>query len=505
MGAIAVLGTASDVGKSLIATALCRLLADAGRDPVPFKAQNMSLQAGVTADGGEMSRAQILQAQACRLAPHVDMNPVLLKPTTDRQAEVVVLGQARGRAAARDYFEENAPGKGARGRGRWAELGAVADAALDRLRARHRTIVLEGAGSPVELNLMRADFVNLRPARRAGAAIVLVADIDRGGVFAQVKGTLDLLPAEDRARVLGVVVNRFRGDPALFEDGVHALEAIAGCPVLAVVPWLGHGLDEEDRPLSLPIDAPAVPGALNVAVVLHPHVANTDDVAPLLAESDVAATWVTTARALAAGAPGPDLVILPGSKATVADLHHHLASGMAEAVRSAAASGAFLLGLCGGYQMLGRRLVDPAGTDGPPGEWPGLELLPVETTFGPDKHLVATSFTSTWPAPGETVSGYEIHRGRTTGTGAPLVREDGAAVGMVGERIVGSYLHGLLQADAWRRDFLNVVRAARGLPTRPTALREPLELRISRWSRHVAAALRGDAWERLLAAASPPT
>ena len=358
----------------------------------------MSLQAGVTADGGEMSRAQILQAQACRLAPHVDMNPVLLKPTTDRQAEVVVLGHARGRAAARDYFTGT------------NELGAVAEAALDRLRSRHRTIVLEG-GSPVELNLMRVDFVNLRPARRADAAIVLVADIDRGGVFAQVKGTLELLPAEDRARVLGVVVNRFRGDPALFEDGIVALEALAGCPVLAVVPWLGHGLDEEDRPLSLPIDAAPVPGALNVAVVLHPRVANTDDVAPLLAEPDVAATWVTTAGGLA----GRDLVILPGSKATVADLQHHVASGMAEAVRDAATSGAFVLGLCGGYQMLGRRLVDPDGTDGPPGEWPGLDLLPVETTFGPDKHLVATSFTSAWPVPGETVSGYEIpprpHRG----------------------------------------------------------------------------------------------
>jgi adenosylcobyric acid synthase len=483
MAAIAVLGTASDVGKSLIATALCRLLADAGRDPAPFKAQNMSLQAGVTSDGGEMSRAQILQAQACRLAPHVDMNPVLLKPTTDRQAEVVVLGRARGLASARDYFT----GKN--------DLALVADAALDRLRARHRTIVLEGAGSPVELNLMRVDFVNLRPARRADAAIVLVADIDRGGVFAQVKGTLDLLPAHDRARVLGVVVNRFRGDPALFDDGIAALEAHAGCPVLAVVPWLEHGLDEEDRPLSLPIDAPPVPGALNVAVVLHPRVANTDDVAPLLAEADVAATWVTTAGGLS----GRDLVILPGSKATVADLQHHVATGMAEAVRDAAASGGFVLGLCGGYQMLGRRLIDPEGTDGPPGEWPGLALLSVETTFGPDKHLVATSFTSAWPGPGETLAGYEIHRGRTVGAGAPLVVEAGVAVGVVGQRCLGSYLHGLLQADAWRRDFLNVVRAARGLPTRPVAIRDPLELRIARWSRHVAAAFRGDAWARLLA------
>ncbi len=524
MGAIAVLGTASDVGKSLIATALCRLLADEGLAPAPFKAQNMSLQAGVTAEGGEMSRAQILQAHACRLAPHVDMNPVLLKPTGDRDAEVVVLGRARGRSSARDYFSgEN-------------QLASVADAALDRLRARHSTLVLEGAGSPVELNLMGVDFVNLRPARRAGAAIVLVADIDRGGVFAQVKGTLELLPDEDRRRVLGVVVNRFRGEPALFADGIAQLEALAGCPVLAVVPWLGHGLDEEDRPLSLPIDAPPVPGALNVAVVLHPRVANTDDVGPLLAEPDVAATWVTTAR----GLEGRDLVILPGSKATVADLQHHAARGVTEAVRAAADAGAWLLGLCGGYQMLGRWLIDPDGTDGPPGRWPGLDLLPVETTFGADKELRATSFTSAWPSPGERLHGYEIHRGRTEGGAfgdalvrseggrgavaplvagavaplvagavaplvagavAPLVAGAGAAVGVVAGRAVGCYLHGLLQADGWRRDFLNVVRATRGLPPRAAAVSDPLDLRIARWSRHVAAALRGDAWARLVAAA----
>ena len=202
------LGTASDVGKSLITTALGRLLRDAGADVAPFKAQNMSLQAGVTAEGGEMSRAQILQAHACRVPPHVDMNPVLLKPVSARDAEVIVLGRARGTSAAADYFRPENP------------LRAVADQALDRLAARHAVLVLEGAGSPVELNLMDRDFVNLRPARRVNAALVLVADIDRGGVFAQVKGTLDLLPARDRARVMGVVVNRFRGDPALIEDGI---------------------------------------------------------------------------------------------------------------------------------------------------------------------------------------------------------------------------------------------------------------------------------------------
>ncbi|HEX2658294.1 MAG TPA: cobyric acid synthase [Polyangia bacterium] len=482
MRALAILGTASDVGKSLIATALGRLLSDAGFDPVPFKAQNMSLQAGVTAEGGEMSRAQLLQARACRVTPHVDMNPVLLKPTTERDAEVVVLGQARGRTSARAYFQgEN-------------DLGAVADAALDRLAARHRVVVIEGAGSPVELNLMARDFVNLRPARRLNAGIVLVADIDRGGVFAQVKGTLDLLPAADRRRVLGVVVNRFRGDPELFTDGITRLEEIAGCPVLAVVPWLSHGLDEEDRPLSLPIDAPPHAGALNVAVVLHPHVANTDDLAPLSAEPDVAATWVTHGGALGAR----DLVILPGSKATVADLQHHAASGLAQALRAAHAAGAWMLGLCAGYQMLGRRLIDPEGTDGAPGVWPGLGLLDVETTFAARKHLSTTGFQSRWPTSGHALTGYEIHHGRTAGDGTALVMEADASVGVVGERAVGCYLHGLLRADGWRCDFLNRVRASRGLPAQPPAISEDLELRIARFARHVAAALRPGAWEALV-------
>jgi len=484
-----VLGTASDVGKSLIATALGRLLRDAGADVAPFKAQNMSLQAGVTAEGGEMSRAQILQAHACRLPPHVDMNPVLLKPVSARDAEVIVLGRARGTSAAADYFRPENP------------LRAVADQALDRLAARHAVLVLEGAGSPVELNLMDRDFVNLRPARRVNAALVLVADIDRGGVFAQVKGTLDLLPEHDRARVMGVVVNRFRGDPALFEDGIALLERVAACPVLAVVPWLAHGLDEEDRPLALPIDAAPVPGRLNVAVVLHPHVANTDDMAPLLAEPDVAATWVTGPGGIA----GRDLIILPGSKATVADLQHHTASGLAAAVAQAAGAGVWLLGLCGGYQMLGEGLRDPLGTDGPAGDWPGLGLLPIQTAFTTDKHLGAPAFRSAWPRSGCALTGYEIHRGRTVASAGDdrptramaLVEGAGAELGLVAGTVAGCYLHGLLHADPWRRDFLNVVRRARGLPERPVAHPAPLELRLERWSRHVASAFRGDAWSRI--------
>lgn len=481
---LAVLGTGSDVGKSLIATALGRLLSDAGCDVAPFKAQNMALQAGVTAEGGEMGRAQILQARACRLVPHVDMNPVLLKPRSDTESEVVVLGRARGLTDAAAYFS------------RPNVLADEAEAALLRVAARHRVVVLEGAGSPVELNLMSRDFVNLRPARTLGAALVLVADIDKGGVFAQVKGTVDLLPAPDRDRLLGIVVNRFRGDLSLFEDGIGLLEALARSPVLAVVPWFSHGLDEEDRPFRLPIDAAPMRGRCNVGVLLHPRVSNTDDLAPLLVEPDVAATWVTGAAA----ARGRDLLILPGTKATVSDLAHHTATGATEAVRVAAGAGTWVLGLCGGYQMLGRALADPGLTDGPVVSWPGLGLLDIETRFVPEKVLATPRLVSAWPAPGLPLDGYEIHHGVSVGAGTPLCLDAGAEVGVVSGRTVGAYLHGLLRNDGWRTAFLNRVRRDAGLPERSQCAVEPMDAAIDRWAQHVYGCLRPGAWNRVLAA-----
>jgi adenosylcobyric acid synthase len=484
--AIAVLGSASDVGKSLITTGLCRLFRDAGLDVAPYKAQNMANQAGVTADGLEMPRAQILQARACGLEPEVDMGPVLMKPVTPTGAQIVLLGKAVGAMEARDYFGDT---------GRFAE---VAYAALDRLRARHQVIVLEGAGSPVELNLMPRDFVNLQAARRAEAGLVLVLDIHKGGVFAQAKGTVDLLPAADRARLLGLVVNRFKGDPALFADGIPMLEALCGVPVLAVVPWLDHALDEEDRPIRIPLDAPPVPGKLNVGAILSPRVANTEDLAPLLAEPDLHLTWITDP----ALARRQDLLVLPGSKATLGDLAHHAASGMAEALLAAHAGGAWLLGLCGGYQMLGETLEDPLGGEGGPRSWPGLGLLPVATGFEPAKTTERFQGTSLWPEPGHALHGYEIHQGRSVARGgAPLVAEGGAERGLHGRRAVGSYLHGLLASDPWRSAFLNQVRRDRGLPEWPAQVADPLELRIRRWAEHFRASLRPGAWERLLAAA----
>lgn len=493
--AIAVLGTASDVGKSLVTAGLCRLFKEEGLNVAPFKAQNMANQAGVTPDGLEMPRAQILQALACGLEPHVDMGPVLLKPLSQTGAQVVVLGRAQGETQAKDYFRDT------------SALVGVARSALDRLAARHAVIVMEGAGSPVELNLMGRDFVNLRPARQLDAALILVADIHRGGVFAQVQGTLDLLPPEARARVLGIVVNQFKGDPSLFEDGIALMEARSGLPVLAVVPHLEHGLDEEDRPAKIPVDDPGPPrqrgsgSRLKVGALLSPRVSNTEDLSPLLAEPDVHLTWLTDPRLVAE----MDLLVLPGSKSTVGDLVHHTASGMAEALLAAHGAGAWVLGICGGYQMLGGALEDEARTEGGPARWQGLGLLPVDTRFDGAKITERLACTSRWPETGHPLEGYGIHHGRTRARegGEALAREDGAAVGWRQGRAVGSYLHGLLASDAWRSAFLNEVRRDRGLPEQTPVSSEPQDLRLRRWAAHLRASLRPGAWERILGAVRP--
>ena len=488
--AIAVLGSASDVGKSLVTAGLCRLLADAGLDVVPFKAQNMANQAGVTPEGLEMPRAQILQAAACRKAPHVDMGPVLMKPVTATGAQIVVLGKAVGEKSAREYFQDT------------DELSAIALAALDRLRAQHEVVVMEGAGSPVELNLWSRDYVNLRPAKHAGAALILVVDIHKGGVFAQAKGTLELLPAEDRSRVLGIVVNRFMGDLSLFEEGIPLLEEICGTPVLAVLPHLEHGLDEEDRPIRIPLDQQPEEGKLHVGALLSPRVSNTEDLAPLLCEPDVQLTWLTNPTL----ARIQDLLILPGSKATIGDLAYHTSSGMAEAVREAAAKGAWVLGLCGGYQMLGVELLDEAGSEGGPRAWPGLGLLPIKTIFHAEKITTESRFLSSWPEPGHALAGYEIHQGRTEllrEGGEPLAQGGGPELGWRDRRACGSYLHGLLASDSWRGAFLNALRRDRHLPLQPIRLADPMEARLDRWAAHLQVHLRPGAWERILAAVRP--
>jgi adenosylcobyric acid synthase len=486
--AIMVLGSASDVGKSLVTAGLCRLFADAGIDVAPFKAQNMANQAGVTVDGLEMPRAQILQAHAAKQVPHVDMGPVLMKPVSNTGAEIIVLGKSIGEQSARAYFSDN------------RVIADVAMGALDRLAARHDLLLIEGAGSPVELNLLDRDFVNLRTARHAHAKIILVVDIDKGGVFAQAKGTLDLLPPEDRKNVVGLVVNRFRGDPTLFDDGITMLQDLCGVPVLALLPHTDHGLDEEDRPLRVALNESPKPGALHIGAILTPRTAITEDLAPLLAEPDVQLTWLTDPKLVLV----QDLLVLPGSKATIGDLAHLTATGITTAIADAHKSGTWIFGICGGYQMLGGPLLDPEGLEGGARQWQGLGLLPISTIFNAVKRTTNSVFESCWPERGHTLGGFEIHRGHShleSPEGEPLFAQAGAELGLVQGRVVGTYLHGVFTSDSWRAAFVNRVRRDRGLAEQTECHAQSIDVRIDRWARHLAAHLRPGAWERLLACA----
>ena len=464
-------GTSSGVGKSLLAAAFCRLFARAGYRVAPFKAQNMSLNAAVTADGGEIGRAQAAQAEAAGVEPTVDMNPVLLKPEEDDRSQLVVRGRAVGRLSFREY------------RARQPHLATVIAASLQRVRARHELVVIEGAGSPAEINLRDADLVNMHVARLAGAPVLLVGDIDRGGVFAALVGTLALLAPADRARVAGLIVNRLRGDPGVLGPGLDELHALTGVPVLGVVPWIAERLVPAED--SLDLDTGAVAGsagpAIDIAVVQLPRIANFDDFEWLAGEPGVRVRWVTTPAGLA----GADLVALPGSKSTIADLAWLRERGLAPAVTTAARAGRALLGVCGGYQMLGRALYDPDGVESAIRSAPGLDLLPIETIFAPDKTTVRVRARATGaPGPFASAAGieceaYEIHAGVTrlleAGVGRPFVvlRRGGARVGDpdgaadATGTVTGTYLHGIFATGAARRALLGWLAERAGRVPRP--------------------------------------
>eukprot|EP00667_Euglena_gracilis_P007821 EG_transcript_7902 len=479
---IAVFGSASDVGKSVVATALCRILSDGrpggpGRRVVPFKAQNMSNNAGVVAgpDGrpGEIGRAQIVQAEAARATPCVEMNPVLLKPSADMRSQVVVLGHALREMEAAEYFQRRGP--------EHHPLRAVARATLAGLRRQAEFVVVEGAGSCAEVNLRDRDFVNFDvlhgvveadgTAERVTA--LLVVNIDKGGVFAQVVGTLACLPTSDRALVQGVIVNCFRGDVSLFADGRRWLEAETGLPVLGVIPWFDPHeicIDAEDALKSTaavdpPWQAEGVGGRLLVAVLLLPRLANHTDFEPLQRHPQVCLHYLSRPRSL----DPYDLVILPGSKSVRQDLKWLRSRGWGPALEGYVARQGTLLGICGGYQMLGARLEDPAGAEGPTGDgtWSeGLGLLPVTTSLMPDGQKVLRVVQGVWHAPGllpagTAVAGYEIHAGVTrpcAGVDAPRSATLRCATDDTGdwddgcrsasERVVGTYLHGLFDAPA---------------------------------------------------------
>jgi adenosylcobyric acid synthase len=448
-------GTGSGVGKSVLATAFCRWFARAGYRVAPFKSQNMALNASVTIDGGEIGRAQAAQAEAAGVEPTVDMNPILLKPETDHRSQVVVRGQALATVDFNTY------------RRMTTTLLPVVEESLARLRHSYELIVIEGAGSPAEINLRDDEIVNMRIARMADAAVLLVGDIDRGGVFASLLGTWELLEIEDRQRVGGFIINKFRGDASLLTPGFEVLTSRTGVPVLGVVPHFVERLVPAEDSLDLDVAAPTTgPVVVDIAVARLPRIANFDDFEPLAREPGVRIRFVRTPAELA----GADAIVLPGSKSTIADLEWLRASGLASGICAAAGERRPVIGVCGGYQMLGRVIHDPEQVESRAGTTPGLGLLPVVTTFAAAKTTVrvqAEVMATAGPfagAVGRDVAAYEIHAGRTDGEGVPrpfvvvgrrgaAVREFDGATNMAGT-VVGTYLHGLFANASLRRAFL---------------------------------------------------
>ena len=481
---IMLMGTSSHVGKSILATALCRIFYQAGRRVVPFKAQNMALNSYVTKDGGEMGRAQVAQAEAAGLAPMVDMNPVLLKPTGNSCSQVIVDGKPIGNMSAREYHK-----------GKSVQLFGHVTAALTRLQQQFDTIVIEGAGSPAEINLKEDDIVNMRVAKYLQAPVLLIADIDRGGSLAALVGTLELLDEEERALVKGLVINKFRGDVTLMTPAVDFLEQKTGKPVLGIVPYLEHlGIDDEDS-VSLEekeheAERQKQTKELRLAVVETPKISNFTDFDALADEPDAEVLYVRDAEELLAAAP--DVILLPGSKNTTEDLLHVRESGLAQAIRQLVDGGTPLVGICGGYQMLGEEIADPHHTESSHDVVKGLGYLPMKTVFAEEKRTVQVA--ADCPGMefydgvlmGKGLSGYEIHMGRTEFT-APvrhpfhLTRQGENAVniwdGALSEdgRIFGTYLHGVFDHDGFRRQFLNVLRLHKGLRPLPVQRNRHLE------------------------------
>ncbi|MEA1672538.1 cobyric acid synthase [Nitrospirillum sp. BR 11163] len=455
--ALMIQGTGSDVGKSLLVAALARAYTRRGLRVRPFKPQNMSNNAAVTPDGGEIGRAQALQARACGVPPSVDMNPVLLKPQTDVGAQLVLRGRVLGNAEASAYQR------------RKGELLPAVLESFHRLRADCDLVVVEGAGSPAETNLRAGDIANMGFARAAGVPVVLAGDIDRGGVIASLVGTHHVLDVEDRAQIRGFLINKFRGDVRLFEKGVTEIEARTRWPCFGVMPHqpAAARLPAEDG-MDLAHWAKRTSGGpLRIAVPMLSRIANFDDLDPLRLEPGVTVEMVPPGRPLPGDAQG---VILPGSKATLADLAFFRAQGWDVDLAGHVRRGGWVLGLCGGYQMLGRVVADPDGIEGPPGTAAGLGYLDVETVLAPAKTLRAV--TGRDAASGAALTGYEMHLGVTQGPdrARPLLHLDAEGGGMVAEgavsfggRIAGTYVHGLFGHDAQRAAWLKRWNVAPGL------------------------------------------
>lgn len=427
-------GTGSDVGKSLLTAGLCRIFLQDGYSPAPFKAQNMALNSFVTPEGLEIGRAQAVQAEAAGTECRAEMNPVLMKPTGEKVAQVIVLGRPIGNHSAASYFRKDNK----------RELREIVCKAFDRLAADFNPVVMEGAGSVAELNLLETDIVNMPMALYAGASVILVADIDRGGVFAQAYGSIMLLPEEYRRLIKGIIVNKFRGDISLFDEGRRILEGKCGLPVLGVVPFDPElHIEEEDRVSVLARHTcHTESGLVNVAVVGLRHLSNFTDFDNISRDPRVHIYLTADPAEISAA----DIIILPGSKNTLGDLHALRSNGCAEAIRKAAASGKTVFGICGGYQMMGRTVADPEGVEGEPSTAEGLGLLPAKTVLSGTKTTVRTRFRL--PGLESLCEGYEIHNGLTSidpCAQAMVYKEDGTSDGCkVSEKVMGCYMHGIL-------------------------------------------------------------
>lgn len=460
-------GTSSHVGKSILVTALCRIFYQDGRQVVPFKAQNMALNSYVTRDGREMGRAQVAQAEAAGLEPVVEMNPVLLKPTGNSCSQVVLMGKPVGNMSAREYHK-----------GYSVKLFEEVKAALKILQEEYDTIVIEGAGSPAEVNLHDNDIVNMRVARYLKAPVLLIADIDRGGALASLVGTLELLTKEERDLVKGLIINKFRGDVSLLQPAVDFLEEKTGKPVLGVVPHIENiGIDDEDSVSLEEKQADKKERDIHIAVVRTPKISNFTDFDCLAGESDVSLYYVTDVNSLGT----PDLIMLPGSKNTMEDLLYLRDSGLEAAIQKAVTSGTPLIGICGGYQMLGREIRDPHHTESQHDRVKGMGFLEMATEFSTEKLTSQVEANChSWSFLGADISaaglkGYEIHMGETSFVGTDdfhpltITRRAGKACQVqegTGRRdglVFGTYIHGIFDHDGFRRMVINALRRKKGL------------------------------------------
>ena len=450
-------GTGSSVGKSIMVAALCRIMRQDGFHVAPFKSQNMALNSFVTKEGHEMGRAQVVQAEAAGLEPHVDMNPVLLKPEADAKSQVVVMGKPWKTVSARDYYKYT------------PQLFPIVEQSFDRLRSQYDVVVIEGAGSPAEINLRRFEIVNMGMAKLARSPVLLVGDIDKGGVFASLVGTVVLLEEDERALIKGFIINKFRGDVSILKPGLDYLEEYTGNSVLGVVPYYHDIIINEEDSVHRAGNDGKEP-QVDIAVIYLPRISNSTDFEPLQQEAGVRLRYITTSWQLGS----PNLIIIPGSKSTVSDLNHLKESGLAQAITEKAKTGTPVIGICGGFQMLGKGIEDPECVESDEKNVEGLGLLDITTTFEGEKttHQVTASVASDEGLfaglAGETLTGYEIHMGQTrcgnVASAFKITQRSGGgddhfdgAIGQDG-KVFGTYLHGLFDSEQFRRTLLRNVK-----------------------------------------------